>query len=404
MYASSSISRAGQSQFGLAGGTTCSASVHAAVKALVIGGTGPTGPYLVQGLLQRGYEVTIFHRGTHEVDELPPVEHIHGDPHFARTIADALRSRRFDLVIAAYGRIKLLADALAGRCEHFVSIGGVPIYRGFFEPDRVQPYGMAVPSTENAPLTDTTAERDSAAVRFSHLVYQTERHVLNLHDSGAFRGTSIRYPSIYGPRQVGAGLWSVIKRVLDGRPSLILPDGGLAIVARSAAANAAHAVLLATDKPEVAGGQVYNCVDDEQFTLRQWTEMIAGVMHATIEIVSLPDELSYPARPLFPLQGPSVHRLVDGSKSQRQLGYRDVISPLAALRESVAWFLNNPVTLEAQPGFSDRFDYEQEDRLIRAYRRAVAAINLEVEFQLADTFHPYPHPTEPGAARDHRSR
>ena len=49
------------------------------MKALVIGGTGPTGPFIVNGLLARGYQVTIYHRGTHEIDFSGPVEHLHGD-------------------------------------------------------------------------------------------------------------------------------------------------------------------------------------------------------------------------------------------------------------------------------------------------------------------------------------
>ena len=52
------------------------------MKALVIGGTGPTGPFVVDGLLKRGYDVTILHRGTHETDILPDAEHLHGDAHF----------------------------------------------------------------------------------------------------------------------------------------------------------------------------------------------------------------------------------------------------------------------------------------------------------------------------------
>ena len=53
------------------------------MRALVVGGTGPTGPFIVNGLRDRGYGVTIFHRGTHEIPEIPDeVEHIHGDPHF----------------------------------------------------------------------------------------------------------------------------------------------------------------------------------------------------------------------------------------------------------------------------------------------------------------------------------
>ena len=80
------------------------------MRALVVGGTGPTGPFLVQGLLQRGYQVTILHRGTHEVPEIPPeVEHIHTDPHFRDSLDQALAGRAFDLAIATYGRLRLVA-------------------------------------------------------------------------------------------------------------------------------------------------------------------------------------------------------------------------------------------------------------------------------------------------------
>ena len=52
-----------------------------ALTALVIGGTGPTGHFIVNGLLTRGYRVAILHTGNHEVAEIPPsVEHIHTDP------------------------------------------------------------------------------------------------------------------------------------------------------------------------------------------------------------------------------------------------------------------------------------------------------------------------------------
>ncbi|HEY8059842.1 MAG TPA: hypothetical protein VID94_13865, partial [Acidimicrobiales bacterium] len=47
--------------------------------ALVIGGTGPTGPLIAAGLEARGYEVTLFHSGRHEVDEVAHLRHLHGD-------------------------------------------------------------------------------------------------------------------------------------------------------------------------------------------------------------------------------------------------------------------------------------------------------------------------------------
>lgn len=46
-------------------------------KALVIGGTGPSGPDVVHGLLNRGFDTTIFHAGTHEVPLPGEVRHIH---------------------------------------------------------------------------------------------------------------------------------------------------------------------------------------------------------------------------------------------------------------------------------------------------------------------------------------
>ena len=57
------------------------------MKALVVGGTGPTGPYIIEGLQKRGYELTLYHRGVHEPDDLPEVDHhLHGDPFDLETL------------------------------------------------------------------------------------------------------------------------------------------------------------------------------------------------------------------------------------------------------------------------------------------------------------------------------
>ena len=122
------------------------------MKALVVGGTGPTGPFLVQGLLQRGYDVVILHRGTHEVDEIPPeVEHIHADPHFRETLEEALAGRWFDLAIATYGRLRFVAEVLVGKTPRFIGVGGTPGYRGLLVPEANHPTGLPVPTPEAAP-------------------------------------------------------------------------------------------------------------------------------------------------------------------------------------------------------------------------------------------------------------
>ena len=95
------------------------------MKALVIGGTGPTGPFIVQGLLDRGFEVTIYHRGFHEADDMPEVQHhLHGDPFELATLEKDFKGHTYDLVVGMYGRLRHVATAMAGKTAKLVGIGG----------------------------------------------------------------------------------------------------------------------------------------------------------------------------------------------------------------------------------------------------------------------------------------
>src|SRR3546814_16232547 len=81
--------------------------------ALVVGGTAATGVSIVAGLRERGYDVPIYHPGTHELPELDDLEHISGDPHHHATIPADLGTPRRDFVVATCGRIRHLAAAMA---------------------------------------------------------------------------------------------------------------------------------------------------------------------------------------------------------------------------------------------------------------------------------------------------
>src|SRR3954466_5698300 len=127
---------------------------------LVIGGTGPTGPYIVNGLVGRGHRVTILHTGRHEVDALPPsavVPHIHADPFDHDSFTDAIGRRTFDVVFVMYGRLRMLVDALVGVTPRLFSVGGVPVYPGFSNDDDRFPAGMRLRAAETdafAPIGD----------------------------------------------------------------------------------------------------------------------------------------------------------------------------------------------------------------------------------------------------------
>src|SRR5438128_5463604 len=129
------------------------------MNALVIGGTGPSGHLIVNGLLRRGYRVAMLHSGRHELDEIPAtVEHIHADVFSEAALRDALANRNFDLTIAAYGRLRRIAEIMVGKTGRFISIGGAPAYRGYMNPGVLHPIGMPIPTAEDAPLLSIESE------------------------------------------------------------------------------------------------------------------------------------------------------------------------------------------------------------------------------------------------------
>ncbi len=370
------------------------------MNALVVGGTGPTGPFLVQGLLQRGYEVAILHRGTHEVSEIPPeVAHIHADPHFRDTLDTALAGRTFDVAIATYGRIRLVAEALEDKTPRFIGVGGNPVYRGLFVPARNFPMGLKVPTSEDAPVAQSEADG-----RLSYLVAQAEQAVMQKHRSGQFDVTYFRYPLVYGPYQVAPTEWCVIRRILDQRPFFILPDGGLSLCTRGYAANLAHAVLLAVDKPDVSAGQIYNCGDEGLLTLHQWVEIITHTLNYEWEIVCLPAVVAHPAAPLMPLVTTWNHCIQDLTKLRTELGYRDLVPIEEALPKVVRWYVDNRPEPDGllERNLNDPFDYATEDRLVAAYKTCLQQIEA-IPFAHTAAYHPYAHPRRPGQ-QDHRQR
>jgi nucleoside-diphosphate-sugar epimerase len=371
------------------------------MKALVIGGTGPTGPHVLQGLIERGYEPVIFHRGVHEPEGLPAVRHIHADPHFAETIEEALRGEEFDLVMAMYGRVKAIATTMRSRCDQLVAVGGIPAYQGCLEPERFRPYGMAVPAHEAGPLADAPGP----APKFSALMLDAERTLFELASHGAFRASVVRYPCIHGPRNTIPMEWSVIKRVLDKRPHMILPDGGLGIFCRCAARNAAEVLLRIVDRPEISNGEAYNCADDDQFTWRQWVELITGMLGSSMEVVSLPEELAtVTICELVSMPGMAPHTLLDMTKAREHLGYRDVINARDAIEQTVQWMLENPIIQSEFPAYQDQFDYASEDRLIESYAKAMLQVQEEAGRTMPELFHGLPHPKAPSVGRDERGR
>jgi nucleoside-diphosphate-sugar epimerase len=360
------------------------------MKALVIGGTGPSGPYIVNGLLTRGYEVTILHGGQHEVEFAQPVEHIHTDPHFAETLAPALEGRSFDIVIATYGRMRIIADVLRGKTGRFIGAGGAGVYAHPDDP-RWGPLGPPIMAPEDSPLRD-----DPSGPKFNHLMWVTENTIMRAHCEGHYSATYFRYPSLYGAHAPANPDWSIVRRILDGRRRLIIPSNGV-LKRRGAARNVAHALLLAVDKPAESGGQIYNIRDEHQYTQRQYVGFIARHLKHDCEIVEVPPTLAQKVYKgaAAPLRDWMLE--YDINKLRTQLGYRDLIAPARALAEAVDWL----VAHRPEPGgeierqLGDPFAYAAEDAMLEACKAGYDAANA-VAFPEMQLGHMYRHPKKPG--------
>jgi nucleoside-diphosphate-sugar epimerase len=339
-------------------------------RALVIGGTGPTGPFIVNGLRARGFAVAMLHSGRHERDEIPPeVEHLHTDPFDERALAAALEGRSFEVCVATYGRLRATARVMAGRCAKFVSVGGGPAYLGYMNAETWRPAGLPVPTREDAPLVAREAD-DAKGFRIA----RTEERVLALHPSASH----FRYPYVYGPYQLVPREWCIVRRVQDRRPFIVLPDGGLTLCSYGYVENLAHAVLLAVDRPEASAGQIYNCADEETLSLAQVVELVRDALGAKLEILSLPHELATPARPLL-MQPWPTHRVFDLFKLRSELGYRDLVPAREALARTARWLDAHPLERGGteEKILQDPFDYAAEDALAAAWRSALEGLRAK---------------------------
>ena len=369
------------------------------MRTLIIGGTGPTGPFIAKGLLGRGHDVTILNRGSHDTNEIPDdVERIIGDPHFEETLRGALIGRKFDLIIASYGRLRMIAEIAGDYTDRLISIGGSPGYRGMQYPDALFPSGLRVAVPEDSPQVMSEDE-----FKFGYLIKISEDAVMEGHKIGNYRATHLRYPMIYGPRQPIPCEWWVVKRLLDKRDLIVLPDAGLTIITRGYAENMAEAILLVVDQGERASGKIYNCGDDHQLTMAQWVQVIAKAMNSDLEIISIPVQYATPSRDMMIGRKHSNHLHYDTYAIRSDLGYKDKVPVIEAFNRTVEWYLENPPALNKATESDLTQHYKDEDQLAKVNLEIIKKFDslslANVEFR-----HAYAHPKKPGEIKDHLGR
>lgn len=326
-------------------------------RALVVGGTGPTGVHIVNFLLAAGHHVTVFSSGAHDEGAVfaGEVERIYGNARDDESVHSIIGQREWDIAICTYGRLRMLADELAGKTRRLVGVTGQPVYRGAAR--RTPDGGIALPVPE-------WAERQFDATNYTGKVAEGEDQLLAQHGRGDFEAVIVRYPGVFGPRAPVNHEWAVVKRVLDQRPFMLLPHDGMSYFQRGYSENVAWLVYLAATRPEAAG-QAFNAGDERVMSARRVAETIADELGASMEFIGIPATL---VRGVYPL-AEKAPLILDMSKARALLGYRDRVPVEEATRLTARWLAEHPPHAEdLSAGASGVFDYDAEDRIASAWR------------------------------------
>lgn len=328
------------------------------MRALVVGGTGPTGPAVIEGLAARGYDVTMFHTGRHEIEMPVPVRHIHGNPHDSSSIASCLDGEHFDVVVVQYGKLRGFVDHFRDADTHVVGAGSLSRYlAGSSSPAWGALGRPAIIGHETHRLEDGK-HGDKLATRIA------ETFAAMTGADGRARMTYLGYPLVYGPRQIVPFEWSIVRRIRDGRRRFVLPDGGSRLRSRGYALNVAQASLAVLDKPELSAGRFYAVSDEHTYSLRQWVRGIARIMDVDVELLDLPFDLAGPSRGFN--EGEREHRVRSSEVIRSELGFTDAVAASEGLAATVRHLLE--CSPEAggveETNLGDRFDYALEDEYL----------------------------------------
>jgi nucleoside-diphosphate-sugar epimerase len=330
-----------------------------ALKVLVIGGTGPTGIPIVNRFLAAGDDVTIVHSGAHPADFDSPVERILGNVRDTDDMRAKFAGTSWDVAICMYGRLRMLAEELAGKTARLIGITGQPVYLGSMPPTPKTFIPLPIP--EYAP-------RQYDANGYQGKVAAGEDQLMAQHGNGDFETVLIRYPGVFGPRAPMNHEWAVVKRILDGRPFMIMPHDGLAYFQRGYIDNLAELVYLAATRPEAAG-QAFNAGDERVMSARRVAEVIIDELDGTMELIGMPAQF---CRGMYPLAEKS-NQILDMSKARNLLGYRDVVDVETATRLTARHLRDNPpADADVREAGTGVFDYEKEAQLLERWNRAKA--------------------------------
>lgn len=342
------------------------------MRILVLGGTQFIGMHVVRRLTELGHEVTLFHRGEHEPEDLAGLRHIHGEragiADFAREFAVLKPDVALDMRAMTERDAASAIAALRGATPRAVCVSSVDVYRAYgrlhgSERGPIEP----MPLTEDSPLREKLypyrgERKDPSFDEYDKI--PVERAYMG---DDAIAGTVVRLPAVYGEGDYQYRFWMEQVRFDARRPFLLWQQSQLAWRwPRACAGNVAHAIALAVTD-ERAVGRIYNAPADAPMTQGEWLVEYGRMEGWHGEIIGLPD--AYLPPHLKQKNSYAQDLVVDGTRMRDELGYDDVVPVEEGVRLAFSWTREHP-----PEKYNPRVvDFSLEDAAVAAYREAKAA-------------------------------
>ena len=247
------------------------------MKAVVIGGSGHCGSYIIPQLVQMGYEVYNISRGTREpwTSEMPEWEKVKNitadrkelmkERKFGRMIAELDPDVVVDTVAYTMEDITELCEGLMEKPAvaskvHLIQIGTIWIYGYKFE----------------GPVTEDHVRNGNYG--YGLLKAQIEAYLHNLTREGKIKATVVHPGHVSGRKWVpvnpqGNLNLNVYKDIKAGN-EIILPDDGRPTLHHVHSYDIAGLICACIAQPDKSAGESFNSTTEKALTLRGFAELL----------------------------------------------------------------------------------------------------------------------------------
>jgi len=309
-------------------------------RAVVIGGSGHIGTYLVPRLVEAGYEVVNVARGQREPyrphgawdrvrTEILDRDALEQAGRFGTAIAELAPDVVLDLICFMPDSARQLVEALRGRIQHLVHVGTIWVHGT----------SAVVPTTETQPRRPFGDYGVNKAAIEAYLLDEARRR--------GFPATIVHPGHIVGPgwnplNPAGHFHPEVFTTLAHSR-ELALPNFGLETVHHVHADDVAQIMMRALERRSTAIGEAFHAVSPAALTLRGYAEAVGDWFGSPAQLSFLPwpewGEAQAPENRQATWEHIARSPSCSIDKARALLGYAPRYSSLEAVFEAVEWLV-----------------------------------------------------------------